>query len=192
MIKGIVEPANVFGYLTEGVPKEYVDEQFESWDDITFSMYQAKKGVNDKPDFDYTDFGLLFSQNDQSEYIVLIDQFSHSYKFGTAIHPHIHYIQTSNTTPKFILQYRWYDNGAVVPAFTTIETTGNALPYIGGTMLQILNFPSIVSTVSGLSSWLDLKLFRKTGNGVTGDILVKTFDIHYQKDSNGSNSEYIK
>lgn len=161
------------------------------YDDMQFPVTQAKKGINDKPDFDLTNIGLLFPQNDETEYIVLAEQFSHSLKLGTPIEPHIHYIQDEAAVPVFVLQYRWYNNGDQVPAFTTIESTGAVLPYTSGTILQMVEFPLIDgSHITGVSSWFEAKLYRKTGDAVTGDVLVKSFDIHYQKDSLGSDTEY--
>lgn len=193
-----------------GVTKQYVDTTFLKlsggtmtgdlvfgdtyWDDMQFAANPSQKGINDKPDFDYTNVGFLFPQNDQSEYIVLDSQFSHKRKYGTNISPHIHFIQTTSAVPIFVLEYRWYDNGDTVPDWTTIETTGGGVfTYTSGSLLQIISFPDIDgSSINGVSSWFEAKLYRKTGDGITGDVLVKSFDIHYQIDSMGSDDEYIK
>lgn len=47
------------------------------------------------------------------------------------------------------------------------------------------------SGITGVSSILDIKLYRDD-NVVTGDVLVKEFDIHYLVDADGSRQEYIK
>ena len=39
----------------------------ERWDDLTGPLTRGLQGSADKPDFDYTNFGLLFPQNDTSE-----------------------------------------------------------------------------------------------------------------------------
>ena len=165
-----------------------------NFDDMRFPVIQSKKGSNDKPDTDYTNIGLLFPQNDQNEYIVISEQFSHSRKYGTNISPHIHYIQDEVAIPTFVLQYRWYDNGQQVPNFTTIETTGQPVfDYVGQPILQIIVYPEIDgSQIDFVSSWFEAKLYRKTGDGVAGDVLVKSFDIHFEIDSIGSNQMYIK
>ena len=54
------------------------------WDDLRFPVTASKLGINDKPDTDYTNFGLLFPQNDTTEYIIIIAQLPHSYKLGTS------------------------------------------------------------------------------------------------------------
>jgi len=164
-----------------------------NFDDMQFPSTRAKKGVNDKPDFDFTNIGLLFPQNDETEYIILSEQFSHSRKYGTNISPHIHYIQDEVAVPVFVLSYRWYDNGNIIPNYTNIETTVPVFDYEGSPILQILPFPDIDgSNINFVSSWFEAKLYRKTGDGVTGDILVKSFDIHFEIDSIGSDQMYIK
>jgi len=41
------------------------------------------------------------------------------------------------------------------------------------------------------STIIDFKIYRDD-NVVTGDVLLKEFDIHYQIDAHGSRQEYIK
>lgn len=167
------------------------------WKDEKFPASQTKRGSNDLPHFDFTNVGLLFPQNDETEIIYINAQLNHDRKAGSNISPHIHYIQTAeNVVPTFVMQYRWSDNGSngLTGDFTPIETTGAVLPYDdSGAMLQILEFPDIVgSSIVGVSSMLDIKLYRKTGDGISGDVLVKEFDIHYEVDSIGSDTEYSK
>ena len=39
---------------------------------------------------------------------------------------------------------------------------------------------------------MDIKIYRQTGDGVSGDILFKEFDMHYEMDSLGSCSTFAK
>ena len=164
-----------------------------TWDDITVPFTQSKQGVNLKPDFDYTNLGLLFPNNNTAELVDIIVQFPHNRKAGTNIRPHIHFVQSVASTPTFKMSYRWYDNGAsAIPSFTTITATTFAFTYTSGSILQIALFPEINgSAIVGLSSMMDVKVYRDDAT-VTGDVLVKEFDIHYQLDSNGSSQEYRK
>jgi len=162
------------------------------WEDLRFPATQTKRGSLDKPDFDYTNIGLLFPQNDTAEVAYFIVQMPHAYKLGTDLKPHIHFIQSAVTVPVFKLVYRWYNNGGAVPAYeSAIATSSLKYTYTSGSILQIASFPYITSSASGLSSILDIKLYRDD-NVVTGDVLVKEFDIHFQADSFGSSTEYIK
>lgn len=180
-------PTQPFGFrLTKG--------QFWFWDDLRFPATLQKQGANTKPDFDYTNLGLLMPQNDATEVISLSDQFPHGLVTSLpedytgdmpTLGPHVHFIQTGEALPVFKLAYRIYDNGATVPDFTTISTadgSGAVFSYSSGSMLQILPFPRIPIAHSGLSAWFDAKLYRED-NVVTGDVLLKGFDLHEPQDS---------
>jgi hypothetical protein len=164
-----------------------------SWDDLKFPFTLTKQGNTGKPDYDYTNNGLLFPQNDSGEITYAVGQMPHAWKEGTNISPHIHYIQDEAEVPTFKLDYKWYNNGDAVPgSYTTIATTGTPVfTYTSGSILQILSFPDIDGTGKTLSSILDIKVYRDD-NDVTGDVLGKEFDIHYEIDSFGSNDEFVK
>ena len=166
------------------------------WDDLKFPATTLRQGATTKPDFDPVDVGLLFPQNDSGEIVYIIAQMPHEWKLETDIHPHIHYVQDFDhtvTTPAFKMDYRWYKNGEdPTGSFTTITANTFVFPYTSGSILQIVSFPAIDATgIDAVSSMLDIKLYRDD-NVVTGDILVKEFDIHYQKDAFGSDTEFVK
>jgi len=178
-----------FRYLIASFHNKVDDVQ---WDDLKFPATSGKQGALDKPDFDYTNLGLLFPQNDTAEKIYMIGQMPHAWKVGTNIKPHIHYAQDESDTPTFKLNYRITENGSAVGSFTTITSTTAIFTYTSGTIIQILPFPAIdMSAVDSVSAVLELILWRDD-NDVTGDVLFKEFDLHYQIDSNGSDNEYTK
>lgn len=155
------------------------------WEDLRFPVGQTKVGALGKPDYDYTENGLLFPQNDTGEVIYIVAQMPHSYKLGSPLGPHLHFIQTSALVPVFKMKYRWYDRGAEVSTFATVTSTGGTFPYTAGAIHQRLLFPEILPGATGLSSILDIQIWRDD-NVVAGDVLVKEFDIHYQRDTLGS------
>jgi hypothetical protein len=165
------------------------------WDDLRFPFTRDKQGQNTLPDFDFTNLGLLFPQNDTSEIVYIIGQFPHTRKNGSNIRPHIHFVQTSASQPVFKMDYRWYKNGEdPTVAFTTVTFNSFAFTYPGsGSILQIVSCPEIDgSLIDSVSSVLDIKIYRDD-NVVSGDILTKEFDIHYQIDIlGGSRQEFIK
>lgn len=166
--------------------------QTTTWDDLTVPFTQSKQGSNLKPDFDYTNLGLLFPNNDATEIVDIIVQFPHNRKSQSSIRPHIHFIQSSATQPVFKMAYRWYNNGDAVPSFTTITASSFVYTYTSGSILQIVSFPEIDGNkLNGLSSMMDIKIWRDDAV-VSGDVLVKEFDIHYQLDGDGSQYEYLK
>lgn len=162
------------------------------WDDLRFPATQVRQGATLKPDYDTTDNGLLFPQNDPTEIAYIIAQMPHEWQLETGIRPHIHFIQKGADTPTFKMDFRWYKNGDNPPAWNTITANSFAFTYTSGNMLQIATFPEIDGTgIDTVSSILDIKIYRDD-NLVSGDVLLKEFDIHYLKDALGSIQEFIK
>jgi hypothetical protein len=92
------------------------------------------------------------------------------------------------------MRYRWYDNGSVVPSYSSAISTKKIaeIEYISGDTLQILSFPEIDgSHIKGVSSILDIYMYRND-NIVTGDVLYKEFDIHYLRTVESSQLEFGK
>ena len=162
------------------------------WDDMLVEMRESLKGTNAKPDWDATNLGLLFPQNDPSEYIMLNLQLPHRWKEGSTIFPHVHIHQAANQNPVFKLDYRWINFGESVPAtWSTYIMDSLATAYTSGTLSNILKGAGISGTGKTISSILQMKLYRDD-NVYTGDLLATSFDIHIECDSLGSNSEYTK
>ena len=181
--------------VQSAINEQYDDLQKTNiiWDDLRAPATTIRRGATNKPDFDTTNMGLLFPQNNTAEVAYIIMQFPHGRKAGSDINPHIHFTQTSASEPVFKMSYRWYDpNASAVAAFTTLTSTGCTFVYTSGSIAQICEFPSIDgSSQVDVSSILEVKLYRDD-NVVSGDVLVKEFDVHYQIDQLGSREEYTK
>jgi len=164
-----------------------IELQETVWDDLRFPLTRDKQGQNQKPDFDFTNMGLLFPQNNTTEIVYIIGQFSHSRKNGTDIKPHVHFLQDSSDEPVFKIDYRWYKNGDdPTGSFTTLTATDFVFTYTSGSIAQIVNFPTIDgSGINAVSSIIEIRLYRDD-NVVSGDVLTKEFDIHYEIDTIGS------
>ena len=176
-------PYDVWAGLNQGVGV---------WDDLKFPFTQTKiNPVNDKPDFDFTNVGYLFPQNDATEKIYFIGQFPHSYMLGTNIRPHIHWQQSAATAVTWKLDYKWFNNGDAVPAaFTTISASSGVYTYTSGNLAQISSFAEIDgSGITGHSSMF-LGIFYRDDNTTTGDVLGWEFDIHFLKTSMGTDQEF--
>ena len=166
------------------------------WDDEKAPAIQIKRGSNLKPDFDYTQMAMMMPQNDPSEILYLSNQLSHSMKIGTsAIYPHVHYLDSGGGTPTFKIDYRFYNNGtAADAAFTTISTddgSGPVFSYTSGTILQIIPFEPVALLGMLPSMYYDIRLYRDD-NVVAGDVPLKSFDFHYERDFLGSREEFTK
>ena len=57
------------------------------WKDATFPATRLRQGASLKPDFDTTNIGLLFPQNDATEIVYINHQLNHDYKLGSNIRP---------------------------------------------------------------------------------------------------------
>lgn len=165
------------------------------WTDKSFPATESKLGVLNKPDFDFVNLGLLFPQNDTAEKVYILDQMLHEKKLDTPLRLHIHFLQDSANIPNFVCEYRYYNNGGAIPAFTTIKTDDGAGPvftYTAGSIIQLIRFPEIPAPASeDLSAVLDLIIYRDD-NIIAGDVLTKYIDYHYQKDTDGSREEIVK
>ena len=168
------------------------------WNDLKAPFSQVKLGATAKPDFDFTNLGLLFPSGDATEIASIIMQFPHDYKHGTNIYPHLHWQQMNTNTVVWKLDYKWFKNGAAVPAaFTTVAATGQAFTYTSGNLLQIQTWAAIDgSAIDSVSSIFLAKLYRDdsvNGGAGSNDALAFEFDIHYEIDTpGGSSAQYSK
>lgn len=170
-----------------------------AWDDISVDMTPTRRGANNKPDYDYTNLGLLFPQNDVSEKVYFTKQMKHRKKLGSSIGFHVHYIQSTAGQPTYVAQYKFYNNNAAPSAGWTTVTTADAggskgaFTYTSGSLLQIAKFPAIAAPANeGLSANFDCIMWRLNDSTPAADVLTKYVDIHIEMDSLGSTLEYTK
>lgn len=163
------------------------------FNDIVFELTQTRQGANLKPDFDTTNIGLLFPQNNTAEIVYITVQLPHSWEEGTTIYPHIHVRQSANQQAVFKLDYIWYNAGDTIPTvWQTLTLNEYALPYTSGSISQIIKSTNGISGSGKLiSSLLKIKLYRDD-NVYTGDMLADQFDIHIEIDSYGSATQFSK
>lgn len=163
------------------------------WDDLRVPLTQTQRGATSKPDFDVTNVGYLFPQNDNTEILYFIVQMPHSWKIGTDIKPHIHWQQSADLEATWKLDYKILEVGEAVPAgFTTISGTTVSVTYVSGDLHQQTPLTDIdMSGVTGTSAVILGKLYRDD-NTYTGDALAFDFDFHFQMDAIGSRDENTK
>ena len=164
--------------------------------DINTPATRIRQGATAKPDFDTDDIGLLFPQNDPNEVAYILIQMKHEKKLDSVIYPHVHYIQAEVAQPTFVYYYRYYNPDSEIPAGwqtgTTADGNKGIFDYVTGSISQIATFPSVTPPANeSVSALMDIKLFRND-NDVTGDVLLKDFDIHIEMDGFGSDEQYSK
>jgi len=180
--------------ILDGRPQQLgADATRSAWNDLSVPLTQSKQGNTAKPDYDYTNLGYLFPQNDATEILYMTVQMPHFWKEGSRIYPHVHWNQAADLAPVFKIDYRWFNVGDAVPAtWTTFVMDQLAISYTSGTIHQInAGTGGIDGTGFRLSSALQIKLYRDD-NVYTGDALATMFDIHIETDAFGSELEFSK
>ena len=195
IIRNIGGTINVAQIITTGETPLTMEDTV--WDDIRAPFTQTKRGALDKPDFDYTNIGLLFPQNDDAEIVYIIFQIPHNYKLGTNIYPHIHWQQMNANNVVWKMEYKWFNPGGLVPGgFTAATATTRRYTWAAGNLHQYDGWTAISGAgITEISSMFLVKVFRDdnvdAGAG-SGDALAFEYDIHYEIDTLGSKREFIK
>jgi hypothetical protein len=165
------------------------------YDDLRVPLTQTKQGSNLKPDFDQTNIGYLFPQNDASEIAYFVAQMPHPWEEGTAVFPHVHWQQGAATAVTWGLDYKVFDPNTAVPAaFTSLTGSTGEFTYTSGNLHQISRLGSVDGidmTDKTLSALILGRLYRND-NVTTGDVLAWEIDFHYKKDTLGSRQEFNK
>lgn len=115
-------------------------------------------------------------------------QLTHSWEKNSAVYPHIHWKQSSDDHPLWLLTYRKYNNGDVVPEiWDTMELTNGVFPFAGSLTAQLSLGEPIDMTGMVLSGFIEGKISRVgASDSYAGDALLTEFDMHVKSDSNGS------
>jgi hypothetical protein len=159
------------------------------FEDLAMSLTTGKQGATSKPDFDYDSTAYMFPV-DSTEVLYLIAQMPHSYKQGSNIYPHVHFKQSKNSNPSFKIQYKWFNIADTIPAawshktlYTLRETYSSGLIH---QMSEVTDGLAVTGTGKTMSSILLIRLKRDNSSTYSGDCAAFQFDIHYEKDTNGS------
>lgn len=146
----------------------------------------------------------MFSASTEQELYFTV-QIPHSYKEGTPLYPHVHWTTItgtpSGTDVVWGLEYTIMKIGGQFSATTTTKTTNTVISAVGtptGTRQHIISpLPEIGASSNdfGISTIMVCRLFRKVAD--TNDTFVNSvgllgFDFHYEKDTEGSRTEFTK
>lgn len=155
--------------------------------------------------FDYTNGGLSFLVNARwnNEWALFTSQMPHSYAEGTTIYVHMHWDQALNAMPNWCAEIRFTNIGGVFGAWT------GPLALNANTVAFAANVHQVTGTITvngaglglTLSHMIEIKLYRDSANAsglfagadpYAAAALVKEMDCHYQVNSPGSWSEFLK
>jgi hypothetical protein len=138
-----------------------------------------------------------------SDYIYTNIQLNHDRDETSVIGPHIHWLQTENNTPNWLLQYRWNTIGQTITSgWTNLKCNTNIFPYVSGTLHQISESSDITPPANSMmSDIVQFRILRDNANTstvfVSADpstitVGILSFDVHYQLNTLGSKTEYVK
>lgn len=134
-------------------------------------------------------------------------QIPHSYKLGTSIYPHVHWTTISGTPTgtnvTWGFEYTMIKIGGTFNSSTTLITSNTVIPPIGtptGTRQHLITaFGAIAGGTTpndiDVSTVLVCRLYRKAGDSndtFSSAVGLLGFDIHYEKDTEGSRTQYEK
>lgn len=139
-----------------------------------------------------------------TDYISMNIQLNHDWSLGTAISPHLHWWQTVNRIPNWLIAHRWQKQGGLkTTSWSNVKWASNAFTYSSGTLNQITLFGDIAAPVGygQVSDIIQIRLYRDVLNATLlfggaentpVDQSLVNLDIHLKVDTLGSRQEYIK
>lgn len=143
----------------------------------------------------------FFSSSSEQE-LYFTAQIPHSYKVGSALFPHVHWTTVTgtpiNSNVVWGLEYSVIAIGGTFPYTSTVRATSiiGGITSISGTGQHLISaFESIPGSNLGISTVICCRLYREvSNNGDTfgNEVGLLGFDIHYEKDTEGSRSEFTK
>jgi hypothetical protein len=156
---------------------------YNAEDDLRFPVTALPFPASGRPDFDTTNIGLLFPQNNTTEAVYIVAQMPHDRVTDSDILPHVHCRLSGAGQPVMKIDYKWFNASAtaIPTSFTTYTMNVNTATWSSGTISNMIYGSAPISGVGkGRSSILIMKLYRDD-NVYSGDLLVDEFDIHYYK-----------
>lgn len=177
----------------------------EVWDDLRVSMDRGDNGA----EIDYLPGNSTgpqiwyFRYDEKVDAMSFVVQMPHSYKQGSTIHPHVHWIPktTGSGTVEWNFEYSWQNYDDETPKTFPGITTNSIISESGltaGTHHLTSLTPSNVGidgTGMKVSSILICRIWRDSrtsGDTYNHDAGLLSFDIHFQIDTVGSRLQYVK
>ena len=178
----------------------------DAWTDLRVPLTAVKVGPAGIPGFaQWRDNGAgstgVFAYHfDKStvEQVYFDAQLPHSYKEGSELQPHLHYVLPSapaaGETLRFGLEYTYSNVNGVFPETTIIYATETFTGDETANTQYIAGFdPDISDAGMKISAMLSCRLFRDAGNDTyDADAIVLEVDFHYQVDALGSTQVFVK
>ena len=171
--------------------------QASVYNDINLPAFSLGKGASPPDDINILPSGnikaLGFDGAATLEEVHSSGEILHGYIADTDLHIHAHWMPVnSNTgTVKWQLEYYWINTGGIFGDPTIISVTQNTEETAWKSLHA--NFPPIDGTGKTQASELVFRFFRDPSEDTYGsDAALVQIGIHYQVNTLGSRTEYIK
>ncbi|MBA4318355.1 MAG: hypothetical protein C0412_08135 [Flavobacterium sp.] len=172
------------------------------WDDLRVSLDKGSSSASLEYVWGSTGPQIwYFRDNEGLEAMSFVVQLPHSWKEGTILYPHIHWLPKASEagTVEWNLDYSWQNYDATTPlvfATYTTSTVTVAGPFVANThRITPLASSGLNGAGKKISSILICKIWRNssnTGDTYRDDAGLLSLDFHYQIDTVGSRAEYVK
>jgi hypothetical protein len=170
------------------------------WEDLRFPSQALKLSGTKPPTWTTYQGGEVLGFSDQAivgneERVSFVAQLSHSYKEGSTIYPHLHWISTDTSTGNVVwkLSYSWGNWAGTFPTATT--TTMTVAKSVVLNYHSMDSFSPISGTGKEISSILICDLSRNSSSAAdtyTATAYLAEVDIHLELNTMGSKDELEK
>ena len=167
------------------------------WDDLQIGLSSVRVPAAGAPTWTAYKGGYVLAFDGTSTDIIYFEaEILHSYKEGTDLEFHIHYVPEDNTAGnvRWVFTHSWANEDAAFPGETT-ETTIVATPEVTDQHTEA-TIDDITGTGKTISSVLICSLARTGGHGDdtynAKSIYLIHADFHFEMDTVGSREEETK
>lgn len=170
-----------------------------TWADL--NVYPDAKGTgSNNPTWTLFKNGVYLWSFANSKEVFFTVQMPHSYKEGTTIYPHVHWsasVAASSTLQVgWNLEYTWANHKDVFGT-TSTATGSTCVDYSTLSYSAQQHLITPLTDISGsrtLSSFLICRLYRSATDTYagTGTVFLLGIDFHYEMDTQGSRSDFLK
>lgn len=175
------------------------------WDDLRFPASAVRQNpVTTKPDFGVWrgNVRTFLFDGTSNEEVHFNAQLPHGFKFGTKLEFHVHWApMTAPTNGQTVIWYLEYTLAERMNAFPATTTVGPGTTTFSGNSQYDHATTEVVTAAVGIdtslwksvSGMLSCRLYRDAANDTYNDeVAFLEADFHYQVDSAGSTSEFVK
>lgn len=172
------------------------------WDDLRVSLDKGSSSAT--IDYIWGSEGpqIYFFRNNAVSAMSFVVQIPHSWKEGTTIYPHIHWMPRTTGTGNMVwnFDYSWQNYNPTTPLAFPTYTTNTIVtegPFTANThrISSLVPAEGLTVAENKISSILICRIWRdpaNTDDTYSADAGVLSFDIHFQIDTVGSRATFVK